>query len=478
VKRKQTFAVIVTSRNIFPAQLALQERRNIMTKLDELGFGYVILGEEEVPNGAVETYSDARKCAALFKEKEDEIDGVIVILPNFGDEQAVTQAIDMSKLDVPVLVQACDEADSTNLALGRRRDSFCGKLSVCNNLYQYGIPFTNTTHHTCSVADDIFTQDINRFAAVCRVVNGLRGSRIGAIGARPEDFHTVRFSEKLLQASGIKVVTVDLSEIFAAAGELADDAPEVVNRMRSVKDYGKIPGSVSEDKFLKQAKLSVAIENWMTENECVASAIQCWNSVQKNYGCAACLSMSMMGEEGKPSACEMDVAGAVSMYALNLASDGRPSGFVDWNNDYGDQRDKCVVTHCSNYPKSFVNSEIEISELDVLGEALGKDNCFAGIKGRIAPGEMTFTRISTDDTLGIIKAYVGQGQFTDDPLKCDGGVGVCKVPRLQSLLDFLCQNGFEHHVAMNRGRYADALEEALDKYLNWDVYNHNDSVID
>ena len=473
MKTKQTFAVIVTSRNIFPAQLAIQERRNIMAKLEELGFGCILLNEDEVPDGAVETYNDAKKCAALFKQRQDDIDGVIVVLPNFGDEQAVTQAIDMSGLNVPVLVQACDEADATKLVLGKRRDSFCGKLSVCNNLYQYGIPFTNTTYHTCHIADDIFTEDLNRFAAVCRVVNGLRGIRIGAIGARPEAFHTVRFSEKLLQASGIKVVTVDLSEIFSAADGLGDDATEVDKKIKAIKDYGRIPASVSEDKILRQAKLSVAIDNWMTENECVASAIQCWTSVQQHYGCATCLSMSMMGEEGKPSACEMDVAGTVSMVALNLASGGQPSGFVDWNNDYGDQRDKCVVTHCSNYPRSFVGTEIEISELDVLGESLGRDNCFAGIKGRIAPGEMTFARISTDDTLGIIKAYVGEGQFTDDPLECDGGVGICKVPRLQDLLDFLCRNGFEHHVAMNRGRYANALEEAFGRYLGWDVYNHS-----
>jgi len=146
---------------------------------------------------------------------------------------------------------------------------------------------------------------------------------------------------------------------------------------------------------------------------------------------------------------------------------------VDWNNDYGDQRDKCTVTHCSNYPRSFVDADIEISELDVLGEALGRDNCFAGIKGRIAPGQMTFARISTDDTFGTIKAYVGQGRFTNDPLECDGGVGVSEIPRLQMLLDFLCQNGFEHHVAMNRSTCADALEEAFGKYFGWEVYNHN-----
>ncbi len=477
MEKRQTFGVIVTSRNIFPAKLAIAERRNITTKLEKMGFGSVLLGEDEVPNGAVETYSDAKKCAALFKARSDEIDGVIVVLPNFGDEQAITQTIDMSQLNVPVLVQACGESDPTRLKLSERRDSFCGKLSLCNNLYQYNIPFTNTTYHTCNITDDVFTEDLNRFAAVCRIVNGLCGARIGAIGARPEAFHTVRFSEKLLQASGIKVVTVDLSEIFSAADALVGDTAEVRNKVKAIKEYGKIPSSVSEGKILRQAKLSVAIDNWMAENECVASAIQCWTAVQQHYGCAACLSMSMMGEQGKPSACEMDVAGTVSMYALNLASGGKPSGFVDWNNDYGSQRDKCVVTHCSNYPKSFVGDDIEISELDVLGESLGRDNCFAGIKGRIAPGDMTFARISTDDTLGTIKAYVGQGRFTDDPLECDGGVGVCEVPELQVLLDFLCQNGFEHHVAMSRGNYADVLEEAFDKYLGWEVYNHRDHLI-
>jgi len=243
---RRTFGVIVTSRNIFPAKLAIQERRNIIAKLDKMGFGCVILGQDEIPNGAVERYGDAKKCAALFKQKRDEIDGVIVVLPNFGDEQAVTQALDMSQLGVPVLVQACDEADPTKLALGKRRDSFCGKLSLCNNLYQYGIPFTNTTYHTCRISDDVFTEDLNRFAAVCRVIDGLRGARIGAIGAQPEAFHTVRFSEKLLQESGIKVVTVDLSEIFAAADALADNAVEVRNKMKAIKDYGRIPSSVSK----------------------------------------------------------------------------------------------------------------------------------------------------------------------------------------------------------------------------------------
>jgi len=468
---RQSFGVLVTSRNIFPGALAQAERQRIAALLESLDFDAVMLTEDDVPHGAVETYSDAKQCARLFRAHRDDIDGIVVILPNFGDEQGVVQAIDMAELNVPVLVQACDD-ETTTLRLGKRRDSFCGKLSVCNNLSQYGIPFTNTRLHTCPLDSESFKQDLVDFAGVCRVVNGLRGARLGAIGARPEAFNTVRFSEKLLQAAGIKVVTVDLSEIFAAAGALRKDDQALKTKRSDIKAYGTIPACIDDEKIDKQARLSVAIDNWMTENDCVASAIQCWTSVQDHYGCATCLSMSMMGESGKPSACEMDIAGTVSMLALNLASGGNPSGFVDWNNNYLDQRDKCIVTHCSNYPKSFLGHPPEISNLDVLGEALGKDNCFGSIKGRIATGAFTYARISTDDTRGRIKAYVGEGTFTDDPLTCDGGVGVCEIPQLQSLLDYLCRNGFEHHVAMNRGNYAHVIEEAFGRYLGWDVYRH------
>ena len=215
----------------------------------------------------------------------------------------------------------------------------------------------------------------------------------------------------------------------------------------------------------------MVIDRFMAENELDASAVQCWESVQKNYGCATCLSMSMMGERFQPSACEVDVTGAVSMYALLLAS-GKIPGFLDWNNNYGSDRDKCVNTHCSNYPKSFMGTDIEISELDILGETLGREKCFGAIKGHVAAGPMTFFRMDTDDTAGDIRAYLGEGEFTDDPFGMDGGIAVCKIPNLRELLGFMCQNGFEHHVAMTRTHCADVLDEAITKYLGWDLYYH------
>ena len=470
MEKKLSFGLIVGTRGFFNPKLAQEGREQLLKKLDSLGYSYVILPEGATPNGAIEKLADARKCAKLFKENREQIDGIIVVLPNFGDELGVVQTLDLAKLNVPVLVQACsDRLDAVDVH--SRRDAFCGKLSVCNNLYQYGIPFTDTSEHTCDIDSDIFQRDIDFFARLCRVVKGLQNARIGAIGARPAPFQTVRFSEKLLQHSGITVVPVDLSEIISKAQQLDNQSRKVQNKLSQIKDYGNIPDYIKEENILKQARLSLVIDDWMTENELDASAVQCWTSIQDNYGCATCLSMSLMGEKYMPSACEVDVAGVVSMYALLLASGNIP-GFLDWNNNYGTENDKCVCTHCSNFPKSFMGNDIEISNLDILGETLGREKCFGAIKGHVAAGPMTYFRISTDDPRGKIKAYLGEGEFTDDPFDMDGGIAVCKIPRLRALLAHLCQNGFEHHVAMTRTHCADVVHEAISKYIGWDLYYH------
>ena len=472
MEKKPTFGLIVGTRGFFNPQLAAAGRKQLLAKLDKSGYEYVIPPEDATPNGAIETLADARICAELFKKNEDKIDGIVVVLPNFGDELGVVQTLDLAKLDVPVLVQACDD-DLDKLDVVNRRDAFCGKLSVCNNLYQYDIPFTNTSLHTCPIDSDEFAQDLEFFARVCRVVKGLTHARIGAIGARPAAFQTVRFSEKILQATGITVIPVDLSEIIFGAQALGDDDKAVQDKLAEIRCYGTIPNYVEDENVLRQAKLSVVIDRWVDANECDASAVECWDSIQKNYGCATCLTMSMMGERLMPSACEVDVVGAVSMYALLLAS-GNPPGFLDWNNNYAEDREKCINTHCSNYPKSFIGKEVEISSLDILGATLGADRCFGAVKGQVAGGPMTFFRLSTDDPRGIIKCYLGEGEFTDDPVSIDGGAAVCKVPNLQGLLDFMCKNGFEHHVAMTRGHCADVLDEAISTYLGWDLYYHNE----
>lgn len=468
-KLEVSFGVIIATRNIFNFQLAVDARKKVLDKLASMGFNTVILPENETPTGNIEGYDDAKKCGAYFKQHAGKIDGIIVVLPNFGDELGVVNSIKLSGLKVPVLVVAVDD-ENDKVDVKSRRDAFCGKLSVCNNFYQYGIKFTDTVYHTYSLDSAEFTKDIYKFAGICRVVKGFTNLRVGAIGTRPIGFQTMRFSEKLLQEYGITIVPVDMSEILAAAEKIDEKSPEVAKMVESIENYGTC-NILHRGQIYKQARFGLAVENWIKENDIDISALQCWESIEKNFGCAACVTMSMMGEKFMPSACEVDVAGTISMYALALAAQ-KPSAILDWNNNFGEDRDKVVCTHCSNYPKSFFENEIEIGSLDVLGTVLGSEDTFGAVKGKVAAGNMTYFRISTDDNKGLIKSYLGEGKMTDDPYGMDGGIAVCEIPNLQKLMKYMCKNGYEHHVAMVRGHVSEILEEAIGNYLGWDVYKH------
>lgn len=466
---KTTFGVLVTTRGFFNPLLAQEGRQRLIGKLESLGHKVILLGVNDTPFGAVETYEDAVKCASLFDTNKQKIGGVIISAPNFGDEVSTVTAMKLSSLDVPVLVHAFDDRlDQMDLEF--RRDAFCGKLSICANLNQYGIKFTNTKLHTCDVDSDAFEQDIDYFNRVCNVVKGLKGARVAQIGTRPAAFQTVRFSEKLLQKSGISVIPVDLSEIIAKASEIKNDS-NVFEKVKTIRSYGKVPITIPAISLERSAKLTIAMENFMDEHKCDAGAVQCWDSIQKNYGCATCLPMSMINENGRPMACETDVTGAVSMLALSCAS-GKPSAYLDWNNNYANERDKCVLIHCANYPKSFYGCDFEISNLDILGKSLGYENCFGACKARVRASEMSFAKITTDEINGCIKGYIGEGEITDDPIDTKGSPAVARVARLQELMHHMCKNGYEHHVAMNKSKVADVLKEALENYMGWTVYRH------
>ncbi len=461
--------IIIGNRDFFPDKLVTEARADISKVLEEQGIKGIMLGENETKLGGVETFSDARKCADLFKKNKDEIAGILVVLPNFGDERGIADTINLANLNVPILVQAYpDELQKLNVA--NRRDSWCGKISVCNNLYQYGIKYTLTTKHVVHPKDPEFLDDLTRFIAVCRVVKGLKNVRIGAIGARPTAFNTVRYSEKILQANGISVVTCDLSEILGKADKLSKDDQRVKEHLDKIHNYASV-GKTPPQALIQISKLDVVLNDFMQENELDANAIQCWTSLQQNYGCNVCTSASMFSENMIPSACEVDVTGTLSMYALQLAS-GSPSALVDWNNNYAEDDEKCVLFHCGNWAKSFL-PDIEISNAPILGTTVGVENTYGALDGRTPASPLTYGRISTDDTRGIMKAYVGDGSLTDDELNTFGNRAVAKINDLQGLMNYVCRNGFEHHVVMNASNTADVLKEAFENYMGWEVYHHN-----
>jgi L-fucose isomerase-like protein len=468
MKKQLTYGVIVGSRGFFPHHLAKEGHEQITAVLTRLGYKYVILSPEQTQHGAVQTPDDARHCATLFKQHAGEINGILVTLPNFGEERAIVDSIRLSGLKVPVLVQATPDRTET-MKISHRRDSFCGKMSACNNLQQYNIPYSLTRRHTVDPQSGEFARDLASFAATCRVVDGFKDLRIGAIGARPAAFNTVRYSEKLLEHNGISVETLDLSEIIGRINRMGDHHDAAQAKLSAIQSYVST-NDIPAKALMKMAKLGAVIDAWMKETYCTISAIQCWTSLEEFFGVVPCTVMSMMSENLFSSACETDVAGVLSMYGLALASE-TPSALLDWNNNYGDDEDKAVCFHCSNLPKHFFESVIMDFQAIIAG-TVGKENTFGTCLGRVKAGAMSYLRFSTDDLTGKIRGYVGEGEFTSDPLETFGGAGVVRIPEMQKLLHYICRNGFEHHVAANFSTVAAPVYEAVTTYLGWDMHHH------
>ncbi len=468
--KKVTLGVIVGNRGFFPDHLCVTGRQLILDTLEKAGFAAIIPPAEATNCGAIESLHEARLCADHFKKHRDQIDGILVTLPNFGDERAIANTIRFAGLDVPVLVHAFQD-DPADMSLMSRRDSFCGKMSACNNLRQYGIRYSLTSSHTMAPETPAFAEDLANFGAICRIVGNLRGARIGAIGARPAAFNTVRYSEKLFEAAGISVETLDLSELLGWANRLHDLDQSVEEKLKLIRSYTNVAG-VPEESLMKMAKLGAAIDNWMTDNDLSASAIQCWTAMEEFYGVVPCAIMSMMSNTLQASACETDIAGAISMLILQSASQ-RPAALLDWNNNYGDDPDKGVVFHCSNLPKD-VFCEQHMDYQEIIAGSIGRENTYGTICGRIKPGPFTYCRVSTDDLEGRITGYTGEGVFTEDALSTFGGYGVVRIPRFQQLLSHICRNGLEHHVAATLAPVGTAVREALTRYLGWEIHQHDD----
>jgi L-fucose isomerase-like protein len=468
IRPDTTLGLIVGNRGFFPDHLAKSGREEMIAVLEKSGVRVIAPGPEETKYGAVETRAESRVCADLFDRHRHEIDGIIVTLPNFGEERGIADALRWSGLKVPVLIQATPDTPG-RMTIADRRDSFCGKMSCCNNLKQYGIPYSLTTLHTEAPDSPEFARDLEWFKAVCRVVKGMKNLRVGSIGARPAAFNTVRYSEKLLEQAGISVEPIDLSEIFGRIAKMKDDDPAALDKIAAIEAYVSTEG-IPKPALLKMAKFGAVVDEWMRQTQVSISAVQCWTSMEEYFGVVPCTVMSMMSNSLMSSACEVDICGVLGMHALRLAS-GTPSALLDWNNNYGGDPDKAVCFHCSNLPKHFF-ADVKMDFQLIIAGTVGRENTYGTCVGRVKPGPMTYARFSTIDDEGVIAGYLGEGEFTSDPLETFGGAGVVHIPRLQRLLRYICENGFEHHVAANLSSTAAALEEAATNYLGWHVYRH------
>ena len=464
IHRPSTFALLFGNRGFFPASLIAGARQELPAVLGGLGHEVLMMPEDATRYGAVETIEEGRRYARFLLENRGRYDGVIVSLPNFGDESGASVAL--REAGVPVLVQAYpDELDRMGPA--HRRDSFCGKFSIMDVFCQYGIKFTALKPHTVHPRSPAFAGNIDYFDRLCRVVRGMRNLTVGAIGARTTPFKTVRYDEITLQKHGITVEATDLSDLFRRVDKTDLNSQACRAKAAHLREYTRWDG-VPDKSFSNLIRLAVVLDEVIAEFKLDALALRCWTELQQNYGISPCVVTSALMDALIPAACETDVASAVAMHALGCAS-GRPTSILDWNNNYADQEDKCVLFHCGNVPASFMTGPGHISDHAILQNALGPGRGFGCNQGRIAPFDFTYGGMATLDAQ--VKFYLGQGRFTDDPLPEDffGCAGVAQIDGLQDKLQQIGYAGHRHHVALTPGHVAAPMAEAFAKYLGYDV---------
>jgi len=461
---KTTFALFIGNRGFFPAALLAEAREELPRALNSLGHEVLMLDAGATRHGAVETPREGAIYANFLRENRGKYGGVILSLPNFGDETGAIAAL--KDADVPILIHGYpDEMDKMGPAV--RRDAFCGKLSIMDVFHQYGLKFTALKPHVVSPTSDRFRANVDHFDRVCRVVTKMRGMVVGAIGARTTAFKTVRIDEVALQRQGITMETLDLSDIFARMRAVDAGGEAYQAKAETLRNYASWIG-VPDEAFVKITRLGVVLDDVIDEYRLDALALRCWLELQQQLGISACVLLGELNNRGIPAACEVDVGNAVAMYALHHAS-GEPSTCLDWNNNYEDEDDKCILFHCGPVPRALMAGPGHIEDHAILANAVGKGCSYGCHVGRIAPFDFTFGSMMTEE--GKLHFYLGEGSFTEDPIPADffGCGGVAKISRLQDVLLHIGYNGHRHHVSVTRGQVLAPVREALEHYMGFSV---------
>lgn len=458
---------IPANRGFFSSELAAQMRGETIAAMRAQGIDVVAPEDGQTQVGCVETRQEAELVAEMFRAEK--VQGIVVGAVNFGEEQSVAHCVREAALNVPVFIFGCQEEEALTMTTSRR-DSFCGLLSIGEVLRQIDVPYSVGQRPILYPADDAFAADIDWFARVCRVVNGVRRARYGQIGARPDAFWTCRFDEKGLQRLGPTTVTLDLSEVIGGARRLADDDPAVLRLVESINDYADT-SAVQPESVLKSAKLELFLRRWGADNDIDAFGIQCWTSIQANFGVCSCTTMSRFGDEGMPSACEADIMGTLSMHAAMLASDS-PAGLADWNNLHNDDDELVNVWHCGVFPGAFARTPVKLGVQEIIASsgAATYEDSEATIEFVAKENPLTLTRV-TQSPEGALQAVVAEGRIEDNPAETFGAYGWCRIPNLQALYRDVLLRHFPHHVGITQGHVGNVLWEAFGNYLGASVYH-------
>lgn len=457
------FALFFGNRGFMPGELITGARKDMIKAVRDAGHEYIAMDENLTRFGAVETRDEGRMYHDWLKTHEGEYDGVILCMPIFIDENGAVAAL--QDAGVPILMQAYPD-EIGKMDFKHRRDAFCGKFSVTDVFYQYRIPFTVLKPHVVHPLSPAFAQNLRDFAAICRVVKGMKRFNLGCIGARTTAFKTVRFDEVTLQRYGINVESFDLSELIDFVQKKKDDDKAVIAKKKNLEKYADFT-RVPESNKLTLAKISVVIDEYIAAYHLDAITLRCWNEMETILRVCPCVLISELNDRGIVCSCEIDLTSAITMRAMALASE-HPTACLDWNNNYGDDENKVILFHCGPVAQSLMAGKGTVTEHKMFAKG-DPGSGWGTNEGRIKAGDITISNGFTED--GKLKVYASEARFTADPIEKEffGCGGVAEIPDLQSKLISLARGGFKHHTTVGVGHMKDVLTEAFTTYLGYDV---------
>ena len=459
------FALYFGNRGFMPGELITGARKDMIQAVTDAGYEYIAMDENLTRYGAIETRDEGKLYHDWLKSHEGEYDGVILCMPIFIDENGAIAAL--QDAGVPILMQAYPD-EIGKMDFQHRRDAYCGKFSVTDVFYQYKLPFTVMKPHVVHPLSEAFRQNLDDFAAICRVVKGMKRFNLGCIGARTTAFKTVRFDEVTLQRYGINVESFDLSELIFKVQKKEDNDVAVlakIERLENYADFTKVP----QANKLMLAKISVVIDEYIAEYHLDAITLRCWNEMETILRVCPCVLISELNDRGIVCSCEIDLTSAITMRAMQLAS-GKATACLDWNNNYGEDENKVILFHCGPVAQSLMAGKGTVTEHKMFAKG-DPGSGWGTNEGRIAPMDITFSNGFTED--GKLKVYVSEAKFTDDEIEGAffGCGGVAEIPDLQNKLIRLAKGGFKHHTTVGVGHMKYVLEEAFKTYLGYEVIN-------
>ena len=455
-------ALLIANRGFFPSEVIDGAREEMVKAIEKAGASALVIDSNRTKYGAVELREDGIEYAKFLKEHDGEYDGLIVCLPNFGDENGIKEAI--KDVNVPILIQAYPD-ELGKLDFANRRDAFCGKLALGAVLKQMGKKFVTTDSFTVHPLSSEFARELNKFISICRIVRKMKKVRIGVLGARTTAFKSVRFDEAALEARGIDVETIDLTQLFAKMKKIDDNDPRMAEWEKEIKAISNTCDTPAYA-ITNQCKLGIAMQELRDEMELDIMAIRCWSELQYEYKIAPCCVMGIFNHKQIPVVCETDVTNAPPMLALTMAS-GSGAGCLDINNNYSDDKSRCILFHCGPLPIELLCGPGHMEEHKMFTKTQGI-NCSWGVNvGKIKPGVITLCGMRTEN--GQVRYFVEKAEVLDTEVDKEffGTYGVIEMPDLQKKLKSMFEEGFRHHAIITAGDHVEAVREALSKYLGY-----------